>query len=637
MSSLKSNDIATSLGSTKQNTLDKGHQNGDVEMFGGKDHVISFDGQQNEEAVLQRTTCVAQQIEGDQASNLSSQDCLSTVLSTSSPQNGSGDRSNDTMRSYNETDKLEDAEEHAVPLQSEGGVDTLDKYAFNLDRDAYSHRVPHHLTTGMLVNVSKLDCRTSVTQHRDEAQKNGLSDVCPPLVPHEHELQERGLKTLQCIWVGMLPSQERTDQNNTIQPQASDDANGAGSSKKPPRKKARPSASIADLNEDDMKIIPFDPNALRVVVKKSDKPRKSWCLYALLNPNQDSLCQGFRVPFERVYFFRQFRDDEAKGFQARQFAIRAKVKAQAFPATPAPDVEQSLATSAVQAFKIPNTETTKARHTLAKDKPDGAPSMTGDVILDRMRNEISRAKQGSEIAGQANVRNSLQSYDRSLSSDSTLEDLHAELENDGLNDLDLDFEDYGSAACVGRAGGEEAYPEHAVAATDANYIEYENEMIGRFLRANSKTALDGSGNQHSKKGKDKISALETNNDQVVSNRNEAIQLSSPSSLCSRGYAVVDEHEPGSQMESQAVVLARRMVDAAIELAAQGDVAVLRQGCRMLDCLKNRGAPPKTGALGLYLNVPTDGTSDASDCAPMFDELLVRILSPFPFPLSPSRA
>lgn len=594
MSTLQSDSSTASTGSVNQNIEDKDHQKDDVEMFDGKDHVMFIDGQRSERGGFQRNTGQAQLAQCVQKRKPSPQAGFSFSAILTSPQKGSSNKNSD------ETQKLRNFEERPATPQSEGSIDTLDKYAFNFHRDAYDHQVPRHLITGVSVHVSKLAIKTSLDQHYHTAQEKGLADVCPPLVPHEHELQELDFNNIPCIWVGMCLSPQRRDQDNAARLQTSNDANGEGSSKKPSKKKAK-LASIADLSEDDMRILPFDPNALRVVVKKGDKTTRCWPTYALLNPNQDNLCEGFTVPAEGVYFFKQFRDDKAKSFSARLGAMRAKVRTKMFPA--------------------------------------GTPKEIGDVILDRMREEIARAKEASNTTAQDSVQKSLHGDERSPSTDTTLEELTvdfeggptfdelmADLESDGVGDLDLDCDEYGNTAYSGKGRDEEAYPEHAVAATDANYMEYENDLIGRFLQTNSKAALKGSGSRYSEKGQDN-----NNNDQGVIERDEGTQPISPSSLCSDGYAGADEQEPVSTVQPQAVGLARRMIEMVEELAAQGDVAALRQGCRMLDCLKTRSVPPRTGALGLYLNVPIDDTNDPSFSPPMLDELLVST-SPFPPPL-----
>lgn len=215
------------------------------------------------------------------------------------------------------------SKERTVSSAGEESVDVLDKYAFNLDRKAYEHGVPIHLTVGTVIYARKLST-TTLAQHRNDA---GCEGVCPPLVPAPAEgRKSMTSKSIECVWVGMFPSQDQADE-------PSDGNAGEGSASKLVKHKAKPKASIADLSKGSMKTIPFDPNGLRVVARRSDKAAKAWFLYVLVNPADDNKrCEGFKVEFEKVYYFRQFRDDVERGFQARRVAMKERIMEKTFPA-----------------------------------------------------------------------------------------------------------------------------------------------------------------------------------------------------------------------------------------------------------------------------------------------------------------
>lgn len=229
---------------------------------------------------------------------------------------------------YSNNEDCDETENRKASL-SEDGVNFLEDCAFNLDREAYEHFVPRHLTAGKVIHVRKLNLQ-NLAQHRDEAHH---SDTRPALLPPRAERKKpKHTKSIECVWVGMLPSHHQADEPNTTQPSNNDNA-GEGSSTKLAKSKPKPKASIADLNEKSMKVSPYDPKALRVVARKANKPAKQWFLYALLNPDDSTkLCEGFKVDFEKVYYFRLFRDDNEKRFLARRQAMKEKIMTKTFPA-----------------------------------------------------------------------------------------------------------------------------------------------------------------------------------------------------------------------------------------------------------------------------------------------------------------
>lgn len=234
-------------------------------------------------------------------------------------------------------------EERAMTPQSEVGIDKLDKYAFNFKRGAYNHRVPQHLTTGSRLNVAKVTSQPTLAQYRQKLHETGEEEKCPPLIPMQVERAEIYWGPLDCIWVGMLPSQASHRQGSVLPIQSSADIGAYGNNvlsdtkKKPTKKKAPTYASVRDLAENDITVVPFDAKALRVVAKKSNKATKTWCLYALVvDSSRIGLCQGYKVSMDDVYFFKGFRDDLAKSFMPRKQATQELIRMKIFPTLPSP-------------------------------------------------------------------------------------------------------------------------------------------------------------------------------------------------------------------------------------------------------------------------------------------------------------
>lgn len=515
----------------------------------------------------------------------------------------------------------------AATPQSDNGVNILDKYAFNLGRVAYNHRVPVHLTTGITLNVSRLN--------RYKTGRAHCQTTSPRLIPHDQELAVISYDTRKCIWVGMLPSQEQIAQGHAVT-QPPNDINGEESPMKPAKKKSKPSASITDMHEDDIKVLPFSPTALRVVTKKSNKPVNigCWYLYALVSPDEDNICEGFRVSYEDVFFFKEFRDDEAKKYSSRHAATKAKIKAHVFPP------------SAVDEADSPATAAASQPSEQAQDELLVHSKLTDNVVLDAMMVEIARSQARSE-ATRPNIvdPNEVTNLDKGLVSDAgshkeagcdgratspelSWDKLVAELEKDSLSDaLDEDFEELEAFFSASADGGDkQAYPEHAVSANDASYKKYEDEVINKLLRG-GKPSHSGSVQESATgvkgKGKGKCVAFETDDGQVVDNRGKVVSSDPVGSIYSDGYAGDGEKGGAStSTQTEAAGLANNLMEMVKELHAHGDIAALRQGYTLLKSLQNRSSPPKTAALGLYLNVPTDGPSDAKNYPVQLKELLV---------------
>lgn len=547
-------------------------------------------------------------------------------------------------------------EELAASSQSKDGTNALDKYAFNFDRDAYSHRVPRRLTVGITLNVGKLDGKVSVAQHREEARIKGQADVCPPLLPLPQEMHEPSSKKTVCFWVGMLPSQDRTDQDNTVPCEASSSTVGEDSPKRPAKKKARGSSSVADLSEDEMNIIPYDPNALRVVAKKSDKVTTAWCLYALINPNQsDKLCQGFRVEFEKVYFFKAFRDDEATGFQSRKIAMKERIKAKIFPALPPPDVAQSpTATPTVekkQAANAPRLTEGQSLSTLSKlkrlartplpDQRDKRPLATNKASS--ASGDLVDQKTGTSTAKIPDVdfgdkQNAIAQAREQAHAQPQVQNLEGQVH--GLADGNLNSHGRGRESVMRHDDGSAPGPDDAELMEGLKDLVFDNMDLNKSLSdlltspihddPDDKVDAPGVSTKMTRKGKGKSVMFRDEDGQTLDNNSSVVQ---PSSLTSDEHAGQNEEDSPSLVDQQkATDLANKIAKMAKRLAGQTDIAALRQGLAMLKSLKDRRGPPKRRALGLYLNVPTDEDLDFEACATKLDELLVSRQTKAPTPL-----
>lgn len=527
----------------------------------------------------------------------------------------------------------------AATPPSDNEIDVLDKYAFDFNRVAYDHQVPVHFTSGVTLNVGKLHKFYSREFKFLTQSSTGVQTINPRLMPHDDELAVGSPTASKCVWVGMLLSRQRGVQGPAQVAQPFDNVNGEGSLMKP-AKKPKPSGSTTDLNEDDIKILPFNPNALRVVTKKFGRPVKTALLHALGSPDgHGNLCQGFRVPYEDVFFFKEFRDDDATSFSSRQMATKAKIVAQVSRVS-APNEQDSPATAAApQPSK-------QAPAKLAVHS-----NSTGDVVLDGMMREIapSQGRHKATRPAPISASDGATNHDEGPASDA---ELHKEADRGGrapspeisrefavaedeewLSDiLDEDLEELeASFPASVDSGDKQADPKHAVPANDASYKKYEDEMINKLLHGGMSPrggSVHESATGGKDKGKRKCVAFETGDDQVVHKRVKVAHPDTLGHLYSDGNAGDgDKGGPSTSTPTEAAGLASKLTEMVKELQAHGDIAALRQGYTLLGCLLNRSSPPKTAALGLYLNIPTDGTSDAMDYPAQLKELLVRIPPP----------
>ncbi|CAN8101683.1 unnamed protein product [Discula destructiva] len=218
--------------------------------------------------------------------------------------------------------------ERAATPQSEDD-DTLalvDKYAFNFTREAYDHKFAQKLTIGVKIYVKRLAALTlPLKQHRKEIKdKDGAADIVPPLVPHRHEL-DSDPQAVECIWVGILPNSQIP-----LEEHAEDITVSEGNSKK--KSKKLPPIAISKMCKEELSIIDFDRNALRVVAKMSDKATKDAHLFALVNPQGNKQCIGYKVAYDDLFYFRKFCDNTTKTIVTRKQATITMLKACFFAA-----------------------------------------------------------------------------------------------------------------------------------------------------------------------------------------------------------------------------------------------------------------------------------------------------------------
>lgn len=490
-------------------------------------------------------------------------------------------------------DSRSQREERATTPQSENGIEILDKYAFNFNRGAYNHRVPQRFTGGMNLKVARLYPHSiTLAQHRQKLDETGEREVCPSLIPVPNEIGPRSQSDVECVWVGMLPSQTSTQHSGAKIAQLPVDAAFQEADisdnipKKPVRKKAPVSGSILHLTEDDMTVAPFDPNALRVVAKKSNKATKNWYLYALVNPSpRTELCEGYKIGMDDVYFFKQFRDDQAKTFMPRKHATQEQIKAKIFSPLSIPTFSGSPRLLD-NTSTVPNTAATQAK----TGETNGGLGLVhqarpwDDPITSAMMQYIS------QTGGPKN---------------SSLEDNMERCEDKDLDGTGVDLESSsGLAFATGEQDGhdDQIYPSPMTAATEAARGSYQNEMIEELKDEHVKFSK--------LKQRIKFIMFQDTESQHLDKYGAPIQFDDA------GSAVVhdgdgDYHLPrGRNMMKEAARLTEQITEVINRLAAREDVAGLDQALTVLKSLEHGRRSSGASVLGLYLNVPAEGDTES---------------------------
>lgn len=552
-----------------------------------------------------------------------------------------------------------ESRDRAATPSSDKGIGMVNKYAFNFVREAYNHRVPHQLTTGVTIQVGSLAALTTSLKQRREA--TGV-DIQPSLLPHPNEFQ-KSPKTIECVWIGMLPSQDALRQIHSKADQPVDDAGGEGSSMKLTKKRVRKTNTVGDMREDEVNVIDFDRNALRVVVKKSDKVTRDTHIYALLNPNSvTNLCQGFKVGFDDVFYFPKFRDDTTKSVLPRKQATIAKVRSSAFPGdalavlqSPAPipgDFSipalsaESPASSltnlsnlstpspfpkklSFQSTKTSTDEATRTAPSASNDTFNKNPKKAKSIkstkrkaqedLLNVMLKQRDEARKKARAEGyyvspsDSEVRESVEDSDggtKDLTSDylGDVDELVIDPVSSDDVRMDFGFEE-------GNIDDDEAYPEHAVGARDPGFLSHTENLIKKLARVN-KIKVKGP----------KAVSFRGQNDQVVDKNSNAVNTIGTDR---DGYDGDDEGRGASTADEESAALVQKIKAVTNDLAASQDVVGLQQALAIVQCLQDRRGPPKTNALGLYFNVPNSKDIEIEACSEQLKQLRVCINSPNP--------
>lgn len=562
----------------------------------------------------------------------------------------------------------------ATTLQSEDDLDKVDKYAFNFSREAYDHHVPQQLTKGVTLHVSSLaPLTTTLKQRRDDVN----NDVTPTLLPKPNEYQ-KGPKTVECVWVGVLPSSPAMLQIQSKLDQPSEAASTEGDSKKPTRKRnLKKTFTVSGIRDDEMKVIAFDQEALRVVAKKSDKITKEIHIYALIQPQNTSILQGFKVGFDDVFYFRDFRDDTAVSIMRRKQATVAKIKASVFRGvshavsqSPAPTAEHSMnqphhaltALSPLSSLSSMATPTpppgnlTTQKHHVAR--PSRKLSTSGTI---HRASSLSQLTSNKEATGEESTESRKRKAQDPLfdilmkqrekarkraraegyyvpGSDSeiheSVEDDEQKSPADPTQDCDISMrsvsdysEDAGELADHGSSTShdvrmhmssqydddEEGCPEHAVRRHDPSFVNYTNGLIDQV--AFEKTTAG--------KAPQEVS-FRLQSGQVIDKCGKAV---SPTDADSDNHDSDDEGQSSRARPRNSAVLSDKIKSFANKLATDQDVIGLQQALTMIECIRNRRGPSKTSALSLYFNVSNKVDIEIEDCAEQLDQLRVSTNDP----------
>lgn len=532
---------------------------------------------------------------------------------------------NDDNDDNSEANKKETADEEDMSM--------LDRYAFNFHRTAYDHRVPHHLTTGIALNIAKVHPHhVTLAHHYHQRDASGADDddMCPPLIrPPEIEPMLSG--AAQCIWVGMLPRQAWQASSSTSHDIKSEDAvtavdNTTTLPKKHSRKKALPMGPIVDLTEDSLTsaVVPHDDKALRVVAKKLNKSTHRLYLYALVvhplgGGNSESFCHGYKVEKDDVYFFRAFRDDGARSAAPRKHETEKKIRAHLFPALPSPAPSGSpgprLRESArvAAAVRVPASPANKVDVVGSKETDKTSATTPGDRVVSTAMRCVSEAGGPTQLGHQDSRegRNQNDIVDIVLDSD------------------DDEDEDDHTFVMVQRQHGQADLGRSQAASTLATTATYPLKSSRRnALEAKSVkkqiafcTTSKGASGSPVKSLPPKhrsVSYLPSNEDCKRSEpHGEPMQIDrtddgrhlDQSRRRRRHHqeaknGVLPNNNSRDRIKTRR--LRRKIAEVVDRMAADRDIAGLEQALVLLESLEDGSRPPASSVLGLYLNVPAEG-------------------------------
>ncbi|TLD14263.1 uncharacterized protein PgNI_04413 [Pyricularia grisea] len=203
-----------------------------------------------------------------------------------------------------------------VVVHRPADVDRLDYFAFSHNADAYCHGVEAKWTKGTILTVAT---KANAASGSDSVQKT------PSLEPTPEELHQtpdhHGVYGF--LWVGMTPSDETIESlaESPVEDataDANDDQSKDPKKKKPKLqgKKHRRDLTVASSTDEEIRILPKDESALRVVVNLKGK---NLSLLKLSNrDNTSGTCISESVKADNVFFFRAFRKDDIKGVGERR-------------------------------------------------------------------------------------------------------------------------------------------------------------------------------------------------------------------------------------------------------------------------------------------------------------------------------
>lgn len=496
---------------------------------------------------------------------------------------------------------LSDGPESCGSSESEEDLDRLDRYAFSCTGQGYEHQVPQHLTGGITLFAKKLTQGTTIVGHLDSAEKDNKRTVCPNLVPHELEMK-RATKTVECIWVGMLPN-PRSSHKHAVSASAQSDETPKSSNKA--QKKAKKIQAVINLKDGQLDIAPHNPNALRVVAKKLSKAFKVWHLYALTTSGDNSeLCEGWKVNFEEVFFFKAFRDDTAAGLKKRRTATELKIRAVILPAddTPAPSSESSTpvkrSTSCVSATATPTPGG------LPSPGPSDGKGKALQVVCDTVEKETSIGdkldQDGDDSGGPAG------SVEDSNGPDA---DQHEAVADPGNLDMTPSATEQSElAGNVYGNGDDDAYPEHAVSSTSTPYQDFLDDVLRESCVKPGE--------------KRKRVAFDPSCDEAASTRRKTGD--GPGSSTDARDGSEGGGSASFMVQRHTGHLVTRLKGMIEKLAAKQDVAGLRQCVAMVESIEKRGAPGPESALAPYLNVTSRKDASRRACSEKLREILVSL-------------
>lgn len=382
-------------------------------------------------------------------------------------------------------------------------------------------------------------------------------------------------------------------------------------------KKAKKGTRIVDLSLDDMTITPYEPNALRVVAKKSNKVTKTWFLYALLSPDPVSnLCQGWKVAMDEVFYFRPFRGDEAKSSLPRKQVTMEKIRAVIFPDD--------------SGLSIQDSQTKKSEHS------DCLPAATGKAFKRRIKQSIAKqpsSKQSASKQALTKQPDSKQSTSKQQPASKTAVSKQlfskagggrfqatANNTSHAMNSLTPSAEgDDGPTSDEDIMTGLEAEDFNGVDVNNAGRSGYDF-MIQLMIQALNTAALKIDGD------KSKSVSFKDTDGQVSDNLGNAINNSVTSRQVG-DYMETEAKSPGSRPDVYHVTF--QITELIMETARKQDLSTLHQMFTILRYMDQRCNPPKASALGLYLNVPVGDDADPEVCGVKLQELLVSPGLPYP--------